>query len=68
MIERVTEHRATENKEYQEYPGPFQHGMWLWLLKEAGGGGRGGGGRGVAPEKAVHPKVDAFVATHQAVN
>jgi len=27
-----------------------------------------GRGRGVAPEKAVHPKVDAFVATHQAVN
>jgi len=56
MIERVTEHRATENKEYQEYPGPFQHGMWfLWLLKEAGGGG-GGVSEVLPPKKRSTPR------------
>jgi len=69
---RTPDNRAAEKKEYQEYPGPFQHGMWLLrllALERLGEGEGATGGPRCCPEKAaVHPKVDAFVATHQAVN
>lgn len=43
---RTPDNRAAEKKEYQEYPGPFQHGMWLLRLLALDRLGEGEGATG----------------------